>query len=297
MNTPAPDSSWPAIVRLLRPAHWVKNGFVLAPLVFSGRLLEAEVLGSAVEGFVAFCLASSAAYVLNDIRDRDRDSRHPIKLRRPLASGEVSLAMAIGLGLMLTAGGLAIAWRVGPVFTLLLASFLGLQAVYSLGLKQVVVVDVVAIAAGFVLRAAAGVVAVDARISGWLFLCTFLLALFLALAKRRHEITLLGGDADGHREVLGRYTKVALDRSIGMVAVCAVVAYSIYALWPAVAEKLGTERLYLTIPFVVFGVLRYLFLVYGRAEGGNPTKVLLADLPLQAVVGCWGATVIALLYG
>ena len=178
----------------------------------------------------------------------------------------------------------------------LVLAFLGLQGLYSIWLKHVVVVDVAALAAGFVLRAAAGVVAVGALMSPWLIVCTFLLALFLALAKRRHELFLLDADAGDHREVLGRYTVALLDQLIVIASVTTLIAYVLYTVSPEVIAKLGTERLYLTVPFVVFGVFRYLFLVYGRQEGGNPTDVLLGDIPLQIGIFSWIAVVFLLLY-
>ena len=284
------------LVALLRPAQWSKNAFVLAPLVFSQQLVDPQRLGAALWAFVVFCLASSSAYVLNDILDRERDGRHPLKSVRPLAAGRlgwrVAAWLSIGLGAMAVAAGAAL----GGSFLAVLGAFLLLQVFYSLLLKDVVVVDALAIATGFLLRAAAGVVAVEARMSAWLFLCTFLLALFLAFAKRRHEIAVLGAEATEHRGVLGRYTVGLLDQAITVMATTTVIAYIVYCMWPAVAEKLGTDHMYATVPFVVFGVFRYLFLVYGRAEGGNPASVLLADVPLQMGVASWLTVVLFLLY-
>jgi len=201
---------------------------------------------------------------------------------------------------MLSAGllvaGLALAMLAGPEVAAVLTAFVLLQIGYSTVLKHVVVVDVCALAAGFVLRAAAGVLAVNALLSPWLFVCTFLLALFLAVGKRRHELVLLGGDAGDHREVLGSYTPRLLDGLVTMISIATVGAYALYTLSPAVREKLGEDRLYLTVPFVVFGVFRYLFLVYRREEGGNPTAVLLGDLPLQAGIAVWIGAVFLLLY-
>jgi 4-hydroxybenzoate polyprenyltransferase len=280
----------------MRPSQWVKNTIVLAPLVFSQNLFEPGSLAAALLAFATFCLASSACYVFNDLVDRRRDASHPLKSNRPLASGRVGSGPAVVLACVLAAASFALGIGSGAVFASLLTAFLALQALYTLFLKRVLLADAVVIAAGFLLRAAAGVVAIGARMSPWLFLCTFVLALFLALAKRRHELTLLGATAGEHRDVLGRYTGRLLDVLIAVAAVAVVGAYIAYSLWPPVAENLGTTQLYLTIPFVVFGVLRYLFLVYGRADGGNPTGVLLADLPLQTSVALWIATVLILLY-
>jgi 4-hydroxybenzoate polyprenyltransferase len=284
------------LLALARPAQWTKNVLVYAPLLFSGRLFEREGFSNAGVALLCFCAASSAAYVFNDFVDRERDRLHPLKCDRPLAAGRVgtpaACALTAVLALVAVGGGLLL----GARFTLVVAVFLGLQLLYSSWLKHVPVVDVVAIAAGFCLRAAAGVVAVNARMSAWLFVCTFFLALFLALAKRRHEITLLAARATGHREVLGRYDPELLDQLVTISGVLTMFVYTLYTLSPAVAANLGTERMYMTIPFVVFGVFRYLFLVYGRQQGGSPADVLLADLPLQAGIGLWAATVVLLLY-
>ncbi len=281
---------------LLRPSQWIKNAFVLAPLLFSQRIFEEGRAVSALWACLAFCLASSASYVFNDIVDRSRDAVHPLKRNRALAAGRVTVSTAAIFAAVLLAACLSMAWPLGPAFMAALVSFLVLQAGYSLWLRSVVLVDAAAISACFLLRTLGGVVAVEARMSAWLFLCTFLLAMFLALAKRRHEVVLLGADGLHHRDVLGRYSAALLDQVLTVLAVTTIAAYMAYSMWPGVAEKLGTTQLYLTVPFVVIGLLRYLFLVYGRAEG-EPTKVLLADLPLQASIVVWLATVFALLYG
>jgi 4-hydroxybenzoate polyprenyltransferase len=284
------------VIALLRPLQWVKNAVVAAPLVFSQRFFFFDDLVAAVLATAAFCLGSSATYALNDVIDRDRDRYHPLKSDRPVASGRVSPRAGAVLSSGLLLAGLALAMLAGPEVAAVLAAFVLLQISYSTVLKHVVVVDVCALAAGFVLRAVAGVLAVNALLSPWLFVCTFLLALFLAVGKRRHELVLLGGEAGDHREVLGSYTPRLLDGLVTMISIATVGAYTLYTLSPAVREKLGEDRLYLTVPFVVFGVFRYLFLVYRREEGGNPTAVLLGDLPLQAGIAAWIGAVFLLLY-
>lgn len=284
------------VLALMRPAQWVKNGFVIAPLVFSQRFFDPVELLNVTVALASFCLASSSTYAFNDVIDRERDRSHPLKCKRPVACGRVSVASALAVGAALIVAAAALAWTLGPRFTAILALFFALHLVYSFALKNVLIADVLTIAAGFVLRAAGGVVAVGARMSPWLFVCTFLLAAFLALGKRRHEAVLLGVDAGEHREVLGRYTLRLLDRLVAAVSIATVVAYGLYTMAPGVESKLGTERLYLTVPFVVFGVFRYLFLVYGREEGGNPTTVLLGDVPLQLGIALWTVTVFLLLY-
>jgi len=283
-------------IQLLRLPQWVKNSVVLAPLVFSQRVLDPVAEQRALLALVAFCLASSAAYVLNDIADRSRDRLHPLKRDRPLAAGRLRPRHAAVVAALLLCGSLGLAGSLSVELLTVTFSYLVLQGFYSIVLKNVLIADVVAIATGFVLRAAAGVVAVGAHMSGWLLGCTFLLALFMGFGKRRHEALLIGGDASGHREVLGRYTVRQLDVLIGCTAASTTVFYTAYAWSPAVAAKLGTQRLYLTIPFVVFGLFRYLFLVYRRNEGGSPTDVLLGDGPLQLAIASWLAVVFVLLY-
>jgi 4-hydroxybenzoate polyprenyltransferase len=285
------------LVGLLRPQQWVKNGFVLAAVVFSLHLGEWIPVARSLFAFVLFCAASSGAYVLNDILDADRDRAHADKRSRPLAAGRVPVPAAVVLAAGLAALALGGAAVLGPGMVACVASFLALQAAYSLWLKHVPLVDVVALSGGFVLRTAAGVVAAGARMSAWLFLATFLLALFLALAKRRHEMEVLGEVADGHRPVLAAYRRMPLDALIVAVATLVVGLYAQYTLSADVATRLGTDRLYLTAPFVTFGVFRYLFLVYGREQGGNPTDALLGDVPLLLAVGGWAVTVVALIYG
>ncbi len=283
-------------IELLRLPQWVKNSFVLAPLIFSQRALDPMAGCRVLLTLVAFCLASSAAYVVNDIADRDRDRQHPLKRNRPLAAGRLQPGHAAIVATLLLGASLGLAGSLSAELLMVTFAYLTLQGFYSIVLKNVLIADVVAIAAGFVLRAAAGVVAAGAHMSGWLLGCTFLLALFMGFGKRRHEVLLIGDDASGHREVLGRYTVRQLDVLIGCTAAATTVFYVAYAWSPAVAAKLGTQRLYLTIPFVVFGLFRYLFLVYRRNEGGSPTDVLLGDGPLQLAIASWLAVVFVLLY-
>ncbi len=280
----------------LRPAQWVKNGFVLAALVFSLHLTDAVAVARTLVAFVVFCLASSSAYVWNDLLDASRDAVHADKRDRPIAAGRVSRGAATRLAAALAAGAVAGAASLGPAMLACLGAFLALQAVYSLWLKHVPVVDAVSIASGFVLRTAAGVVAAGAQMSAWLFLSTFLLALLLALAKRRAELASLGREAPRHRPALEAYGRVPLDPVLAALALLVVALYTQYTLDEEVAARLGTGQLYLTVPFVVCGIFRYLFLIYGRDEGGNPTESLLGDRPLLATVGLWAATVVVLIY-
>jgi 4-hydroxybenzoate polyprenyltransferase len=280
----------------LRPVQWIKNGFVFTALVFSLHLTDAAAVARTFATFVVFCLASSSAYVWNDVLDAARDAVHADKRSRPVAAGRVSRQSAMVLAAGLAAAALAGAAAIDPLMLLCAAAFLALQAAYSIALKHIPVIDAVSIAAGFVLRTAAGVIAAGARMSAWLFLATFLLAVFLALAKRRAEIAALGDAAALHRPALDLYRRVPLDPLIALVAVGVVALYTQYTLSAEVAQRLGTRHLYVTVPFVVCGVFRYLFLIYGRDEGGNPTESLLGDGPLLATVGLWAAVAVALIY-
>lgn len=283
-------------IALARPAQWIKNAFVLAPLLFSQRLFEPEYGIRTLIGVAAFCLASSASYVVNDLHDREQDAIHPLKRDRPLAAGRVGARAAVVYGLFLYAGAFTLSGLVGLRFALLVVAYVGLQLGYSFAFRSVPGLDAVAIASGFVLRAAAGVVAADAVMSAWLLECTFALALFLALGKRRHEALLLDSDATAHRVALAGYSPVWLDRLLKVSAVVTLFLYSAYAISPDVGEKLGTEWMWMTIPFVALGLLRYLFVIYARDDGGDPTGVLIGDLPLQLVISGWILTVFVLLY-
>jgi len=280
----------------LRPMQWVKNGFVLAALVFSLHLTDAAAVARSLLAFVVFCLASSSAYVWNDILDSGRDALHHDKRDRPIAAGRVSRQAATALSAWLAVSALAGAAALGTAMVGCVAAFLALQGSYSLWLKHIPVVDAVSIAAGFVLRTLAGVVAAGARMSSWLFLSTFLLALFLALAKRRAEIAALGDHASEHRPALEMYRRAPLDSVLAAVALLVVALYTQYTLDTDVALRLGTQHLYLTVPFVVCGVFRYLFLIYSRDQGGNPTEALLGDKPLLGTVALWAVAVIVLIY-
>ncbi|HYC57085.1 MAG TPA: decaprenyl-phosphate phosphoribosyltransferase [Candidatus Binatia bacterium] len=281
---------------LLRPTHWVKNGFVLAAFAFSLNRTDETALARTLIAFVVFCMASSSAYVVNDVFDAQRDRLHPEKRLRPVACGAVTRRDALVVAAMLAATSLTVAMLVDAALLACTAAFLALQAAYSSVLKRMAVIDAMAIAGGFVLRTMAGVVAAGAQMSAWLFLSTFLLAVFLALAKRRHELLELGPQARAHRDVLERYRQTPLDILIVFMALSVIGVYVQYVLDEDVAARLGTTRLYVTVPFVVFGVFRYLFLVYGHEKGGNPTDALLGDHPLQIGVALWAATVVILLY-
>jgi len=281
---------------LLRPTQWSKNLVVFAALIFSKHLFNRTDVLLVSIGFVAYCMVASAAYVMNDIRDCERDRQHPLKSLRPLPAGRVRRSTAIVLALTLLVSGLALALALQLGFGLLVVLYFLLQVAYTFWLKEVVILDVMAIAAGFVIRAAAGGVVIAVPVSPWLIICTFLLALFLGFSKRRHELIILEGRAIEHRASLKEYSPYFLDQMIAVVTASTVVAYAIWTVSPEIREKLGTEKLYLTIPFVLFGIFRYLYLVHQREEGGNPTQLLLTDRPLLVDVVLWIVTAALLLY-
>jgi len=282
--------------QLLRPTQWSKNLVVFAALIFAKHLFNRADVVLVSLGFVAFCLTASAAYVMNDLRDCERDRQHPLKSLRPLPAGRVRRSTATILAVILLVAGLGISLALHPGFGILVVLYFALQIAYTFWLKEAVILDVMAIAAGFVIRAAAGGVIIAVPVSPWLIICTFLLALFLGFSKRRHELILLEGRATEHRASLKEYSPYFLDQMIAVVTASTVVAYAIWTVSPEIREKLGTEKLYLTIPFVLFGIFRYLYLVHQREEGGNPTQLLLTDRPLLLDVLFWIITVAVLLY-
>lgn len=288
-----------ALWRSLRPAQWTKNGVVLAPFIFAfgdrALTLDWPALGVVLLAALSFCLLASAIYLFNDVRDQAEDRMHPVKKLRPIAAGDLSPRIALGTGALLAVVALGVALAVTPVLAGVLAGYAAMQVVYTLGLKRVALVDVFVIAAGFVLRALAGAVAIAVPISPWLLLCTLLLALFLALCKRRHERVVLNRSAESSRASMRTYDAALLDQLISMVGAATVVCYALYTLWPDTVEKFGTHALGFTIPFVLFGLFRYLDLVYRHEQGGQPERLLLTDKPLLANLGLYGLTVVLVL--
>ena len=280
----------------LRPEQWTKNLLVLAGVVFGGRLLEPPAVAIAAAAFAIFCALSGAVYLFNDLADREADQNHPLKRERPIASGRLATTTAVIAGVILGGGGVIAAFLIGAQFGIIAATYMAALLLYSLALKHVVILDALMIAAGFVLRAIAGAVAVAVPIGHWLLVCTTLLALFLALSKRRHELVLLADGATDHRPILEEYSPYLLDQMIGVVTSSTLIAYAVYATSADTAARLGTGKLGLTIPFVLYGIFRYLYLVHQKRGGGSPAAMLLTDRPLLACVALWAASVIALLY-
>ncbi len=285
-----------AIIRLARPRQWLKNALVLAALLFGQRMFVIHDVVLAVIAFIAFCALASAAYILNDIADRDADRLNPEKCDRPLARGDLTVAAAIRAALIFAAIAAGLSVILGREFVGIALLYAALQFVYSLWAKHHVIIDVIAVAIGFVLRAFAGGVAIQVEVSPWLVFITFVLALFLVLARRRHELIALDDAAVAHRSALSDYSVRLVDQMISIVAGATLVSYMIYTASAEVEAKLGTRHLYLTVPFVAFGILRYLYLIDERNEGGDPASALLHDRPLMLAVALWILTDIALLY-
>jgi 4-hydroxybenzoate polyprenyltransferase len=287
-------SSSRAFVAALRPHQWTKNFIIFAPIALSKHLFEADAFLQASLAFALFCGLSGTVYLINDLTDLERDRLHPKKRLRPLASGALSVGGARVGAVALGAGCLGLSALLGGAFLATAAAYVALNLLYSFRLKHVVILDVIAISLGFVLRAVAGAVAISVRFSDWLLVCTLLLALFLALAKRRHElVTLTGTD---HREILAEYSPYLLDQMIAVVTASCLMAYAFYTLAPETVEKYQTDRLSWTIPFVLYGIFRYLYLVHGKEEGGSPTDLLLTDRPLLADVALWALALVAIVY-
>jgi 4-hydroxybenzoate polyprenyltransferase len=274
-----------AALTALRPRQWTKNLLLFAGLIFAAKVGDATRWGEAIAAFAAYSAASSAAYLANDVRDAADDREHPTKRLRPVASGELPARAALSLAAVLAAAALATAALLGPWSAAFMVGFLALQAAYTGGLKRIVLIDVLAIAGVFVLRAAAGAQAVDVRISPWLLICTGLLALFLALGKRRAELVLVGAEGTPGRAVLQGYSLALVDQLVTVVAASTVIAYSLYTF-----TARESNAMMVTVPFVVYGVFRYLLLLHRHGLGEEPENVLLTDVPLLVTIAAWATT-------
>ncbi len=273
----------------LRPRQWIKNGFIFLPLIFAQQFFDAAKVLASVQAMAVFCALTGAVYLINDYLDREEDRRHPVKRYRAIAAGLISPPIAIG-----TAAGLLILsllWGacVGMGFFLVLMIYLGVQVLYNLWLRDVVILDVFCVAAGFFLRVIAGAVAIGVPVSRWLIICAIFIAMFLILSKRRHEILILGKEEAGkHRKVLSQYSSQLLDQMIGVTTGGVLLTYLLYCTSPETVEKFHTENMIYTFPFVLYGIFRYLYLIYQRSEGGSPERIILSDNPLLVSVLLWG---------
>jgi 4-hydroxybenzoate polyprenyltransferase len=283
----------------MRPRQWHKNVFVYAGLVFAAQLGHAGAFVRSTAAFVLFCLLSGAVYLINDLVDLEKDRAHPVKCRRPLASGALSPTVARVAAVVLSVGSVAIATALTPLFGLIAAGYLALNLFYSFVLKNVVLLDLFAIAGGFLLRALAGTVVIGVDMSPWLYLCTLLGALFLGLGKRRHELLILEDRAGSHRRILQEYTPEFLEELISIVSSAIVITYALYTFFATpISVAPGTHHRWLmaTIPFAIYGIFRYLYLVHLKSEGGAPEELVLKDMPLLVDILLWAASMVIILY-
>lgn len=285
-----------ALIEAMRPRQWTKNFFVFAGIVFSQRLLDAPAVVESVAAFCLFCLLSSAVYILNDIADADKDREHPAKRTRPIASGRLPVSLALPVAVILAVLGVGMSFLVTLPFALLSLTYLALNLLYSFVLKHVVILDVLAVAIFFVIRAAAGAAAISVVISHWLLICTLLLALFIALSKRRHELVLLEENASAHRASLVEYSPYLLDQMIAVVTASTLMAYTLYTVDARTVAEFGSQRLMYTLPCVIFGIFRYLYLVHQKGQGGDPDRIIVSDRPFVVNLLVWVGIVGVVLY-
>lgn len=285
-----------ALIRTMRPEQWTKNFLLFAGIIFAHHLFHVEPLLKTLGAFALFCLLSSAIYIINDIRDVEQDKAHPLKSKRPIAAGELSIPFARVAAGLIGGGTLLLAFVLNVNFGYVALLYFFLLFAYSLYLKHIVILDVLTIAIGFVLRAIAGVVVIGVEFSSWLLLCTILLALFIGLSKRRHELVLLGNNANSHRKILEEYSPRLLDQMISVVTASTLMAYALYTMAPETKDKFGTSYMILTIPFVIYGIFRYLYLVHQKEEGGSPTAILINDKPSLFNVLLWILVSVLIIY-
>jgi len=284
-----------SIIREMRPRQWAKNVFIFAALVFDEQLTQKEPLLRTIAGFILLCLISSAVYIMNDVADVESDRQHPTKRNRPIAAGQLSVPLALVLAVAMAAFALAAGFALEPGFGWIITLYFVINLLYSLWLKHKPIIDVMIIAAGFVLRVAAGVVLIEVtRFSPWLYVCTTLLALIIGFGKRRAEIILLADGANAHRKVLDGYTIGFLDQLIVVVSATTIMAYSLYTF--SALNLPSNHLMMLTIPFVIYGVFRYLYLIHVEDAGGAPEELILSDRPLLATLVLWGLLAVVILY-
>ena len=283
------------LLKTMRPKQWTKNIVIFAALVFDEKLFIPELLAKTLAAFVLFCLISSTVYLINDLVDMEKDRQHPAKRHRPLASGQLEPSVALVAAVFIPLACLPLSFALKPFFGLVALSYLAVMIAYSFVLKNIVIIDVLTIAAGFVLRVAAGAIVVEVeRFSPWLYVCMTLLALFQGFGKRRHELVVLEGNANEHRPSLNEYSLQLLDEMIAVVTSATVVAYSLYTF--SAPNLPANHAMMLTIPFVLYCIFRYLYLMHFKKEGGSPEEILLKDKPLIIAFGLWSLAVIVIMY-
>jgi len=284
------------VLKSFRPAQWMKNLFIFAPLIFAQKLLDPLLFFKTLESFLVFCLLSSSLYIFNDLMDIEEDRLHPRKLKRPIASGEISKIQAFFIFFILCLSSLFFAFYLNRYFFIAALIYFLLQLAYSIKLKHVIILDILIVSFGFVIRVVAGGLVIDVPISSWLLICSLLLALFLSLGKRRHELLLLENRALNHRPILRDYSPYLLDQMIVVAAASALIGYCLYAISEETIEKFGSSYLILTTPFVFYGIFRYLFLVHQKRKGGSPEEILIKDIPLLTNILLWIGAVFIILY-
>jgi len=285
-----------ALLRGMRPKQWTKNLLVFAALIFARRFDDVGAVVTVTLTFALFCLISGGIYLVNDIADRKEDRKHPTKRHRPIASGALPVSVAAVAAAIFVPGGVIGCYLINIPTGHVAGAYLLLTLTYTFLLKQVVIIDVLAVAAGYVLRAAAGATAIEVVISPWLLICTILLALFLVLSKRRQELVSLEEGAVAHRPILGEYSSYLLDQMIAVVTASTVMSYALYTISERTVQEVGSYQLMYTIPFVLYGIFRYLYLVHQKNQGAAPDRVLLTDLPLLINVLLYTVTVVAILH-
>lgn len=285
-----------ALIRTMRPEQWTKNFVLFAGVIFAEHLFHVKLLLETLGAFALFCLLSSTIYIINDIKDVEQDRAHPLKSKRPIAAGELSIPFAKLAAVLIGSGSLLSAFILNLNFGYVATIYFLLLFAYSFYLKHIVILDVLTLAIGFVLRAVAGAVVIRVEFSSWLLLCTILLALFIALSKRRHELVLLGDNAHSHRRILKEYSPHLLDQMIGVVTASTLMAYALYTMAPETKAKFGTSYMILTIPFVIYGIFRYLYLVHHKEQGGSPTAMLINDRPILFNVLLWILVSVLIIY-
>ena len=285
-----------ALLESMRPRQWTKNLFVFPAIVFAQRLSDKGDVVWTLAAFVIFCFLSSSVYIVNDIADAEHDRQHPTKRNRPIASGRLPVGVALAFSMLLAAFSIALAFNINRQFVLYASLYLGLNLLYSFSLKHIVILDVIMVAIFFVLRAVAGAAAINVEISHWLLICTFLLALFIAMSKRRHELVLLEENASAHRASLTEYSPYLLDQMIAVVTASTVMGYTLYTVDQDTVAKFGTDHLVYTVPFVVFGIFRYLYLIHQKGEGGDPDRIVVSDRPFLINFLLWAVVVALAIY-
>jgi 4-hydroxybenzoate polyprenyltransferase len=280
----------------MRLQQWIKNLFIFAALIFSANLFNLHDLIYTVLGFLFFSLSASGVYIINDIADFEKDKLHPLKSRRPLPSGRLSKSLALVAAVLLLLIGLIGSFYLNLNFAVIIILYVIINLIYSFKVKEIVILDVMTISAGFVLRVVSGAVLINVPTSEWLIICTVLLSLFLGFSKRRHELILLENHAISHRSVLRDYSPIFLDQMISIVTATTVMSFALYTISEETVHKFGTTHLIYTVPFVLYGIFRYLYLVHKKEEGGNPAKLALTDVPLLVNIILWFICVTLIIY-